>query len=157
MQPQPLGPLFPYIGHVLVHFGVLHIAMNLAILISIGRPVAAAFGWGGRGALGFVVLFLLCSVAGAVAQILVVGDEQMIMGGASTGVSGLIAAGGWATGGYRGMLRLALPWIGINLAIGLLGMAWPLPVGWAAHIGGTIAGAMLFPLLLPLFRRGPLP
>ena len=51
------------------------------------------------------------------------------------------------------MLRLTLPWIAINLLIGLLGIAVPIPIGWAAHIGGAIAGAGLFPLALYLARR----
>lgn len=152
LAPQPLGPLVPYIGHVLVHFGVLHLAMNLVILVSMGRAVCNALGWGRRATLGFVVLFVLCSIAGAVTQLLVSGGEQMLMGGASTGVSGVLVAGGWAMGGYRGMLRFALPWIGVNLLLGLLGMAWPIPVGWAAHIGGAIAGAILFPLIQAFFR-----
>jgi len=150
---QPLGPYFPYIGHVLVHFGGLHIGMNLAILVSMGRPVAGAFGPSPSGIAGFVLLFILCSIAGALAQVALSGGEAMMMGGASTGVSGLMAAGGWAMGGYRGMLRYALPWVAINLALGLAGMAWPIPIGWAAHIGGVVAGAILFPLMLPLFQR----
>lgn len=154
---QPLGSLFPYVGHILVHFGVFHIVMNLAILFAMGRAVASAFGPGRKGSTGFIILFLLCALAGALAQVLVNGDEPMIMGGASTGVSGLLAAGGWVQGGYRGMLRLAVPWIAVNLLLGLLGMAWPIPVGWAAHIGGTIAGALLYPVMLPLFRDSPLP
>ena len=75
------------------------------------------------------------------------------MGGASTGVSGLLAAAGWVMGGYRGMLRLALPWIGLNLVFGLVGLGFPIPIGWMAHIGGTIAGAVLFPVLQPIFVR----
>lgn len=73
------------------------------------------------------------------------------MGGASTGASGLIAAVGWVTGGWRGMARLAVPWIGLNLLIAVTGLAIPIPIGWAAHIGGTLAGAVLTPLLLAVF------
>ncbi|MBR9825736.1 MAG: rhomboid family intramembrane serine protease [Alphaproteobacteria bacterium] len=152
LAPQPLGPYFPLIGHVLVHFGMLHIAMNLVILVSMGRTVCTSLGWGRRGTTGFIALFVLSSIAGAVAQIVMNGGEQMLMAGASTGVSGVLVAGGWAMGGYRGMLRFALPWIGVNLLLGLLGMAWPIPVGWAAHIGGAVAGAILFPFIQAIFR-----
>lgn len=154
---QPLGPFFPFIGHVFVHSGVLHLAMNLAILVSTGRATAAAFGETRSGVIGFLLLFGISAIAGALAQIWVVGDEPLVMAGASTGVSGLIAAAGWVMGGYRGMLRLTLPWIALNLAIGLLDLAMPLPIGWAAHIGGALAGAVLFPILLPIFGPKPSP
>lgn len=73
------------------------------------------------------------------------------MGGASTGVSGLIAGAGWVRGGYRGMLGLVMPWIGINIAIGLANIAMPVPIGWAAHIGGAVAGALVFPVFAGVF------
>lgn len=150
---QPLGPLAPYVLHILIHFGFLHIAMNLAILIGAGRPVGLAFGGGLRGTAGFLGLFLTCSAAGAVAQVLIPTAEVMTMGGASTGVSGLLAAAGWVTGGWRGMARLALPWIGLNLLIAVTGFVFPVPIGWAAHIGGTVAGALLTPLFLAIFAE----
>jgi membrane associated rhomboid family serine protease len=79
------------------------------------------------------------------------------MGGASTGVSGLIAAAGWVRGGFRGMLGLALPWIGFNIVIALTGMVLPIPISWAGHIGGTVAGALLFPLVLAVFGEAGRP
>ena len=75
------------------------------------------------------------------------------MGGASTGVSGLLAAAGWVTGGLTGMLRLALPWIAINLFIALTGAVFPVPIGWAGHIGGTLAGMLLTPVFLAIFSQ----
>lgn len=37
---QPFGSVAPYLLHVFIHFGLLHIAMNVAILISAGTAVA---------------------------------------------------------------------------------------------------------------------
>lgn len=150
---QPLGPWAPYLLHILIHFGLLHIAMNLTVLVSAGRAVGTSFGTDASGTLGFLVFFALCSIAGAAAQVAFSGNEASTMGGASTGVSGLIAAAGWVMGGYRGMLRLALPWTGLNIVIGLVGIGIPIPIGWVAHIGGTVAGAVLFPVLQPIFAR----
>ena len=150
---QPLGPYAPYLLHVFIHFGFLHIAMNVAILISAGRSVGMAFGTGVKGSAGFLILFFACSVIGAVAQILLHSGEPMVMGGASTGVSGLIAAAGWVMGGWRGMARLALPWIGLNIILAFAGMAFPVPLAWAGHIGGTVAGIILTPIALGLFSE----
>jgi membrane associated rhomboid family serine protease len=150
---QPLGAFAPYLLHVFIHFGFLHVAMNSVILVSTGREVEAAFGPGHRGMVGFLVFFFICSVIGALSSVLTHSGDPTAMAGASTGVSGLIAAAGWVRGGWRGMAQLALPWIGLNLLIGLSNMFASIPIGWMAHIGGTIAGAILFPVLLALFRR----
>ena len=74
--------------------------------------------------------------------------------GASTGVSGLIAAAGWATGGQAGMLRFTAPWLLINIAMGVFDAFVGLPISWAGHIGGLLAGAVLYPLFVTGFRRG---
>lgn len=149
---QPLGPLAPYLLHILVHFGWLHIIMNLVVLVSAGRLVAVALGQDGHGTAVFLGFFAVCSILGGLSQVVADSNSFLTLGGASTGVSGLIAAAGWVRGGQSGMLRLTLPWIAVNLLIGLLGIALPIPIGWAAHIGGAIAGAGLFPLALRLAR-----
>mgnify|MGYP003114600561 CR=1 FL=1 len=149
--PQPLGPLAPYLLHILIHFGLLHLVLNLTIILSAGRLVAARFGTDGRGTLGFVLFFLACSACGALAETVFHQGGMMVMGGASTGASGLIAAIGWISAGWRGLIRFALPWIGFNLLIGLTGFAMPIQIGWIAHIGGTLAGAALLPAFLVLF------
>lgn len=153
LPAQPLGHAATYLLHIFIHFGLLHLAMNTAVIIGAGRPVGLAFGTGLRGSAGFLVLFLACSAAGAGLEVLLHSGEPVRMGGASTGASGLIAAVGWVMGGWRGMLRLTAPWIGFNLLIALTGLAIPIPIGWAAHIGGTLAGAVLTPVLLAVFSE----
>lgn len=151
LPSQPLGNTAPYLLHVFVHFGLLHFGMNIVILIGAGGLVARQFGTGLRGTAGFLVFFFACALAGALTQQLLPADGPASMGGASTAISGLIAAAGWVQGGYRGMLRLAVPWIGFNILIGVTGVLLFIPIGWAAHIGGTIAGALLFPVLIGVF------
>lgn len=157
LPAQPLGHIAPLVLHVFIHFGLFHLVMNLAVLIGGGRAVGLALGRGVRGTIGFLVFFFVCSIAGAGLEVLLPHDEAVRMGGASTGVSGLIAAAGWVRGGYRGMLGMALPWIGFNILIALTGMVLPIPISWAGHIGGTVAGALLFPLAMSVFgeRRPP--
>ncbi|WP_417497946.1 rhomboid family intramembrane serine protease [Maricaulis sp.] len=154
LPAQPLGHVAPLLLHVFIHFGLLHLVMNLAVLIGAGRAVGLALGGGIRGTAGFLVFFFMCAAAGAALEVLLPHDGIVQMGGASTGVSGLIAAAGWVRGGYRGMLGLALPWIGFNILIALTGMVLPIPISWAGHIGGTVAGALLFPLALATFGEG---
>jgi len=150
---QPFGPYLPYLFHVYIHFGLFHVAMNSAILLSAGSAVGKAFGSGVKGQAGFLVFFFVCSIIGAIAHALIQTGPLAAMAGASTGVSGLIAAAGWVRGGYKGMLALALPWIGINILIGLTDTLVGVPIGWMAHIGGTIAGAVFFPVFLAVFRH----
>lgn len=154
---QPLGHVAPLVLHVFIHFGWFHLVMNLAVLVGAGRAVGLALGRGLKGTVGFLVFFFVCSIAGAGLEVLLPHDAPVQMGGASTGVSGLIAAAGWVRGGYRGMLAMALPWIGFNILIALTGMVLPIPISWAGHIGGTVAGALLFPLAMSVFgeRRPP--
>ncbi|WP_300545251.1 rhomboid family intramembrane serine protease [Maricaulis sp.] len=151
LPSQPLGHAVPYVLHVFLHFGLLHLAMNLAVIVGAGRPVGLAFGTGIRGSSGFLVLFFLCAAGGAGLQVLMHSGDLMTMGGASSGASGLLAAVGWVMGGWRGMLRLAVPWIGLNLLGAFTGLVIPVPVGWFAHVGGTVTGAVLTPVLLGLF------
>jgi len=156
LPAQPLGHAAPYLLHVFIHFGLLHLAMNMAVLIGAGRAVGLAFGTGLKAFAGFMILFFACSAAGAGLEYALHSGPPLQLGGASTGVSGLIAAAGWVMGGWRGMLRLALPWIGLNLVIAVTGLAFPIPVSWAGHIGGTLAGAILTPVLVAVFGRGAL-
>lgn len=153
MPRQPLGNVLPYLTHVFLHFGLLHIAFNTTALVALGRLVGSAFGEGVMGTAGFLIFFFTCSVAGALADFVTHSGELRLLGGASTGVSGLLAAAGWVRGGWRGMASLALPWIAVNIVIGLAGLAIALPIGWIAHIGGVVAGIVLFPPMLMLMRE----
>jgi len=155
LPSQPLGPVAPLFLHVYIHFGLLHIAMNLAILVATGRAVAVRLGQGLLGSTGFIFLFYACAASGASLEGFLHQGPPVPMGGASTAVSGLIAAAGWVRGGWRGMAQLALPWIGINLVIGLLGDMMPISIGWLAHIGGTIGGMILTPLVIAVFEERP--
>lgn len=151
LPAQPLGNQAPYLLHVFVHFGLLHFGMNMVVLLGAGGLVARQFGTSLRGVAGFLVFFFACALAGALAQQILPQADYATMGGASTAISGLIAAAGWVRGGYQGMLRLAVPWIGFNIILGVTGVLLPIPIGWAAHIGGTVAGAILFPVLIAVF------
>ncbi|MAC89425.1 MULTISPECIES: rhomboid family intramembrane serine protease [Maricaulis] len=155
LPSQPLGPVAPVFLHVYIHAGLLHIAMNLAILVATGRAVSQRLGQGLLGSAGFIFLFFACAATGASLEAFLHQGPPVSMAGASTAVSGLIAAAGWVRGGWRGMAGLALPWIGINLVIGLLGDMMPIPIAWLGHIGGTLGGIVLTPLVIAVFEEQP--
>ncbi|WP_421791221.1 rhomboid family intramembrane serine protease [Hyphobacterium sp.] len=150
-HPSPLGPWSPYIFHVFLHGGIMHLVFNSMAMLTFGAGAFRPFGGRLPGISGFLLFFLVCSIAGAGFQVLVAPDSMTPMIGASTGVSGLLAAAGWAEGGYRGMLRYAVPWAGFNILLFLLGPLFPIPISWAGHLGGLIAGALLFPVFVVLF------
>lgn len=156
------GPAVPAllspISAALLHSSVLHLAMNLLILVYIGRQLEPPLGWR-----LLAILLLAGAYGGAVAEWLVNPGDGRIIIGASGAISALIAAFAFifnrnevqAIGPIPAVLVralwLAAAWIGLQFAI-----------GWAAggqiaiwsHIGGFVAGLLLTrPLLRWRFGR----
>lgn len=151
--PQPLNGIPSLVLHVFIHGGWAHLLMNLFILLAAGNAAARPFGRGVSATLGFLAFFFTCAAAGGAFHLILAGPEFGIMIGASTGVSGLIAAAGWAIGGRQGMARFAAPWLLINIAMGIFDAFAGLPVSWAGHIGGLLAGAAFYPIFVRWFAR----
>ena len=152
--PAPLGGFSPFVLHVFVHAGWWHVLLNMGILLAVGSAAAAPFGRGLSAVAGFLAFYFTCAIAGAGLHALVHINEPTIMVGASTAVSGVFAAAGWAGGGRAGMLRLAVPWLLINAVIGIAGVFYSIPIAWAGHVGGLLAGMLLYPVFVRVFRRG---
>ena len=151
IPPAPLGGATPFVLHVFVHFGWLHLLMNLGILLALGAATMRPFGQGITANIGFLAFFFVCAIGGAVLSSVVHASEPQIMAGASTAISGLLAAAGWARGGRAGMMSLAVPWLVINLAMALADQLVPIPISWSGHIGGLIVGAVTYPVFVSLF------
>lgn len=163
----------------LLHADWTHLAVNGLWLTAFGAPVARRFG-----AMRFLALFAVTSIAGALAHFMTRPVDLAPVIGASAAVSGLTAAAlrfifqpGAPLGAQpwygrlspddavrqpalglsealrdRRVIQFAVIWFVINLAVGLL--AGPLgvsdlSVAWEAHIGGFVAGFLLFPLFDP--------
>lgn len=141
------------VGHILLHGGVLHLALNGAALLAFGAPVARLFGRGARGALLFLALFLACGVLGGLAFWALQPGAEVPLVGASGAISGLMGAAARLVErpGRVGPLfsRTALGfigvWVALNLALALLDQtpALGLPIAWEAHLGGLAAGLVL--------------
>lgn len=158
-----------------LHATWMHLLVNCAWLLAFGSPVARRFG-----VARFLGFFAVCSAAGALAHFITHDMDVMPMVGASGAISGCMAAAarfifqrGGMFGGDRASAYLApaeglldflrdrrallfvLVWFAINFIFGIaatpLGMS-DAAVAWQAHIGGFLAGLLLFPLFDPIPR-----
>ncbi len=155
IPPAPLFGLTPYVLHVFVHFGWLHLIVNVGVFLAVGSATARAFGTSVKATLGFLAFFVTCAIGGAVLAWLVSLNTSSLIAGASTSISGLIAAAGWVRGGRAGMLQLAMPWLVFNLALAVIELFIDQPISWSGHIGGLLVGMVSFPVFLAVFRDGP--
>jgi membrane associated rhomboid family serine protease len=152
------GPFDPatLVTYQFLHGGLEHLGMNLLALLAFGVGLERWIGpW------RFLALYLLCGIAGGLAQTAVFPDGMGPLIGASGAISGCFAAiirlmAGAAQargGGLAGMKQVgivALVWVGSQLAFGLVGGDTMLGlVAWWAHIGGFVAGLILIQFLMP--------
>ena len=154
---------FSLISYAFLHGDFMHLGTNMLFLWVFGDNVEDALGH-----FKFLVFYLLCAVAGALAHGLLVPASTAPLIGASGAISGVIGAylmlhpkvRIWVLAFGRIPLRLpaAIPlafWIVYQLAA--VFMAADDGVSWAAHVGGFAAGAILVVILkrrgVPLFDR----
>lgn len=141
-QLQPLFAIQPvtmFVSHALLHGSFLHMAMNMAVLLALGRFVADHYG--GR---TILPIFLIGAVAGGAAFGLL-SASAVPMVGASGAVFAFL--GVWTVWDLRRHRAAGVPagpvWrrvlvlIGLNVAmyVGLGGM-----LAWEAHLGGFLGG-----------------
>ena len=140
---------FSLVSYAFLHGDFMHLASNMLFLWVFGDNVEDALGH-----FKYLVFYLLCAVAGALAHGLLVPDSTAPLIGASGAISGVIGAylmlhpkvRIWVLAFGRIPLRLpaAIPlvfWIVYQLAAVFL-LAGE-GVSWAAHIGGFAAGVIL--------------
>ncbi len=128
-----------FISHAFLHGGLVHLAMNSVVLLSLGKFVSAHVG-----AARTLLVLLLSAVAGA-ACFGLLSSSPAPMIGASGAVFGLI--GLWQAMDYRICRQAGLPLQPIVMAIlGLIAANIALFVilggglAWQAHLGGWIVG-----------------
>jgi membrane associated rhomboid family serine protease len=157
------------ITHQFLHADWAHLAFNMLFLWVFGDNVEDALGH-----VRFVIFFLLCGVAGGLAQSIVEPESVTPVIGASGAISGVL--GGYLVLYPRArLLVLAFLMIPLRLpALLVIGtffaqdLLWgltnaPAALGTAvwAHIGGFIAGAVLVVFMrnprVPLWHKPPSP
>jgi membrane associated rhomboid family serine protease len=162
------------VTHTLVHGDWTHLIFNGAWFLAFGSIIARR-----TSALGFLALFAVCAIAGAIAFWLDHIGEITSIVGASGAISGLMGAAfrilfsalDW--GGIhalqnapqlvprmplivalqdRRVVMGILMWVAINLLFGIVipGVFTESGIAWEAHLGGFVAGFLLF----DFFDRG---
>ena len=141
---------------VFLHGSLWHLAGNMLFLWVFGDNVEDAMGHG-----RFLVFFLLCGAAAGLTHAFMTPDAERPLIGASGAVSGVVAAylilyprvRLWAL--FLGGIPLRLPafwaigfWFILQLVSALF--SGDEAVGWFAHLGGFVAGALL---ILVMRRR----
>ncbi len=161
--------VWSFITYALLHADIMHLGFNAIWLLAFGTPVARRFG-----TLGFLALCAAATVAGAIAHLVSHAGQITPMIGASAAVSGAMGAAtrfvfqiggpldGWRVAGSEHIpaapLAAALRnprvigflavWFGVNLVFGIGAVSIAgedQAVAWQAHIGGFLAGLLLFP------------
>jgi membrane associated rhomboid family serine protease len=114
-----------------VHFGLLHIGLNMLMLYQFGQQLEAVLG-----SLRFAVLYGISMLGGSLA-IMLLTSERSLHAGASGAVFGLFAAYGVI------LYTRKLAWQSLAASAGIwLVAGFIIPgISWQGHIGGAIAGA----------------
>ena len=125
-----------------MHFGLMHLALNMISLWLVGKEFELVLGRG-----RFLVVYLL-SVLGGSVGVLLFSQPNVQAAGASGAVFGLM--GGFAYLAYKMGFSPApaLVMIAVNLAYSV---AMP-NISLAAHVGGLITGTVLTALMISLMR-----
>jgi membrane associated rhomboid family serine protease len=166
LLPPGAGGFWTFVSYALLHGSYAHLILNGIWLAAFGSPLAWRFG-----ALRFLLFSVVTAAAGAGAFLLVHPGEDAVLVGASAALSGYMAATSrflfLGTGPFmRNWSAPAMPlsavltdrrtlafigvWFAINLISGLTGgLGAETPIAWEAHIGGFVAGLLLFPIFDP--------
>jgi membrane associated rhomboid family serine protease len=156
-----VAPLVSLVGSQFFHAGALHLAMNIAMLLQAGPVAEYGFNRQRGDALRFILFFIACGIFGGLTYCWVNGDSLSLAIGASGSISGVFAGFLWAAIGMakpgQSMLRPVLVSAAVFLLINV-GLAWIaratnfLPIAWECHLGGFIAGLVLYPLFARIGR-----
>jgi rhomboid protease GluP len=132
-----------------IHFGIIHIAMNMFVLLSIGPVIESLCG-----RVVFLLLYLISGVGGDAGSL--VWHPTIVSAGASGAIFGLYGAllgllalhrRTIAPDALKSLSRSGLTFVGYNILFSLRP-----GVDMAAHLGGLVAG---FLLALFLVQRDP--
>ena len=149
------------ITYMFMHAGWMHLIANMLFLWVFADNVEDSFGHG-----GFLLFYLICGIAAALAHAYAAPQSQAPLIGASGAVSGVMAsylvlfprARVWVLLFMKLPLRISALWALIGwfvfqvASLLLVEQKGGVIVAWWAHIGGFIAGLVITFALLRVFR-----
>jgi membrane associated rhomboid family serine protease len=146
-EPDAFGwsALVDPITYQFLHGSLTHLGINMLALLAFGAGVERRIG--GPRMLAFT---LICGVVAALTHFAIYPWSIVPIIGASGSISGLF--GGILrfhvySGSRRSLWPLVALWIIMDVVTGTMGMGGDgEPIAWVAHIGGFIAGLLLFGL-----------
>jgi membrane associated rhomboid family serine protease len=127
------GGWYRLLTAMFIHYGLLHLLVNMWALWVLGRQLEAVLGRG-----RFLALYLLAGIGGNVAAYLF--SPNSLTAGASTALFGLFAAYAIVVRRLGGSLASVLPVLVINL---ILTFSFSQYISVAGHLGGLVTGAMV--------------
>lgn len=136
------GQWWRLITAMFIHFGVVHLAMNMWALRDVGRLVERLYGpW------RFAALYVTAGILGNLLSLVVQGNRA-VSGGASGAIFGLYGAllvFLWRERAQVARAEFRLLFGGASVfTLLILGMGWVVPgIDNAAHGGGLLAGGLL--------------
>jgi membrane associated rhomboid family serine protease len=169
--------IWTFVTYALIHSNISHLVFNVIWLLAFGSPVALRFGPS-----RFLAFMAVTAAAGAATHLALHFGELLLMIGASAAISGTMAAAirfAFQRGGPLGLLRdpeqahrvpaaslseclrdrrvliFLVVWFGSNIVFGLFATMLPgvqHAVAWEAHVGGFVAGLLLFSMFDPIPR-----
>jgi membrane associated rhomboid family serine protease len=144
-------PWINLLSYALLHFGWMHLIVNVTGLLAFGTALERFLGW--RVYLGILLTGI---IAGALFHFIFFSSDSVILGGISAGLSALFAVilGCLQRASWRVLLPGIIAWLAINLLTGLMGVPGQpgLAMAWLAHMGGFFAGLAFLPFLFPAYR-----
>lgn len=141
------GEWWRLVTAMFLHYGVLHLLLNMVLLWQLGRYLEAKLG-----PIRFTGLYLLAGLGGNVAAYLFTAQNQPAAG-ASTAIFGLVAAMIIVNRRLNLDISALIPLLVVNL---LFTFAVP-NISIAGHLGGLVAGGIVAVILAyaPAPRRAP--
>lgn len=132
-----------------LHFGFLHIGMNMFLLYQLGLMLEPPLG-----RVRFSLLYTASLLGGSLGALLIQGERGGLHGGASGAVFGLMAAA--AIGMQRRGINVFQTGIGAVLLINLF-LTFTIPgISIGGHVGGAVAGAVCGAVMLaPTWKPAP--
>jgi membrane associated rhomboid family serine protease len=166
--------VWTFVTYALLHADWMHLLFNSVWLLAFGTPLARRFG-----AVRFLAFCAVTAAAGALAHLMTHFGQMAPMVGASGAVSGMMSGamrfafqrgGPLRFGGtdeshrvpalslvetFRDprVLAFLAVWFGLNLLFGMGSISITgneQPVAWQAHVGGFVAGLVLFSFFDPV-------